>query len=337
LIGCQLLRPLQRGEPLSFRVFHARRAWRILPAFAVVLALYVLFPALREAPGLAPWWQFATFTLNLLIDYGCSPAFSHAWSLSVEEHFYLLFPLLAWGLARRPSRLKFAIVCSGVLLLGIALRTRVWLHDVVMDSPRNWFVEDNCKPTWMRLDGLLVGVMLATLRVYQPLRRARLQMRSGVVLVAGIAVSGLALWLFRDRTGLLANALGWPVLSFGFSLLVFAAADRCSLIGRRAVPGAGWRAFRTACTSVTRSLFTWYRSIWRQPCRSMDGGCSGCTGFQPCRWVRPCTTWSSDLFTGCGNADGRSRNRSRQLPCMPNGQRNKRPGTRGCAPAGLRL
>ena len=73
-------------------------------------------------------------------------------------------------------------------------------------------------------------------------RWARLQMRAGAVLVAGIAISGLALWLFRDRTGLLANALGWPVLSFGIGLLVFAAADRSSLIGRRAVPGAGWLA-----------------------------------------------------------------------------------------------
>lgn len=35
---------------------------------------------------------------------------------------------------------------------------------------------------------------------------------------------------------------GWPVLSFGFGLLVFAGADRHSLIGRWRVPGAGWLA-----------------------------------------------------------------------------------------------
>ncbi|MEO5560452.1 MAG: acyltransferase, partial [Dokdonella sp.] len=61
LIGNQLLRPLQRGESLRLATFYARRAWRILPAFAVVLAAYVCFPELREAPGLQPWWQFATF------------------------------------------------------------------------------------------------------------------------------------------------------------------------------------------------------------------------------------------------------------------------------------
>src|SRR5687767_8671146 len=57
LIGTQVLRQLQQGGGFSLAGFYARRAWRILPAFAVVLALYAFFPALREAPGLQPWWQ----------------------------------------------------------------------------------------------------------------------------------------------------------------------------------------------------------------------------------------------------------------------------------------
>jgi len=69
LIGTQVLQPLAAGAPFSFGAFYGRRAYRILPAFVVVLALYAWFPALRESPGLAPWWQFATFTLNLLVDY----------------------------------------------------------------------------------------------------------------------------------------------------------------------------------------------------------------------------------------------------------------------------
>ena len=242
LIGTQVLRPLQRGERLAFGGFYARRAWRILPAFAVVLALYVFFPALREAPGLQPWWQFATFTLNLLIDYTHNQAFSHAWSLCVEEHFYLVFPLLAWWLTRRPSTWKCMGVCAGMVVLGIVLRSAVWLHDAAIDPPRNWFIEDIYYPTWMRLDGLLAGVMLAALRVFREQAWARWQARSNAVLLGGLAVSCLAFWLFRERTGLLANALGWPLLSFGFGLLVFAGADRHSLIGRWRVPGAGWLA-----------------------------------------------------------------------------------------------
>jgi peptidoglycan/LPS O-acetylase OafA/YrhL len=242
LIGTQVLRPLQQGDPLSLRAFYRRRAWRIVPAFAVVLALYACFPALREAPGLQAWWQFAAFIVNLTIDYGRNQAFSHAWSLCVEEHFYLAFPLIAAALTRRPSARLFMAVCAAVCLFGIALRTGVWLHDAAADPPRNWFIEDLYYPTWMRLDGLLVGVVLATVQVYRPQQWAWLQSRSGRLLLAGLAVSGVALWLFRDRTGLLANALGWPVLSLGFGLLVAAASAADGPLGRWSIPGAGWVA-----------------------------------------------------------------------------------------------
>src|SRR5699024_3053623 len=51
----------------------------------------------------------------------------------------------------------------------------------------------------------------------------------------------LSFWLFRDRPGLLANSIGWPVLSAGLGLLVFAAAGDGSLLSRR-VPGMAWVA-----------------------------------------------------------------------------------------------
>jgi len=206
------------------------------------LALYVFFPVLREAPGLQPWWQFATFTMNFLIDYSKNQAFSHAWSLCVEEHFYLLFPLLAWWLTRKPSVAKFAAVCATVIVAGIVLRSMIWLHFTAVDPPRNWFVEEIYYPTWMRLDGLLLGVMLATLRIYRPSLWSRLQAHSNGILAFGIVVVGFALWLFRDRVGLLGNSVGWPIQAAGLALLVFAGADRKSLIGRWNIPGAGWIA-----------------------------------------------------------------------------------------------
>lgn len=242
LIGSQVLKPLQRGEQMAFARFYARRAWRILPAFVVVLTLYVCFPSVRETPGLQPWWQFATFTVNWLIDYDHNQAFSHAWSLCVEEHFYLVFPVLAWLLARRLSAYGSLGLWASLVALGIVLRASVWLHDSGLQTQRNWFIEDIYYPTWMRMDGLLVGVMLAALRVYRPRVWAQWQERSNLSLLAGLVISGLALWLFRDRTGLLANTLGWPLLSSGFGLLVIAGASRCSFIGRWRLPGAAWIA-----------------------------------------------------------------------------------------------
>ncbi|HEY8879124.1 MAG TPA: acyltransferase [Roseateles sp.] len=267
LIGSQLLRRLQRGEALRLGDFYLRRAWRIIPAFAVVLAVYVAFPVLREEPNLEAWWQFASFTLNLLIDYSHNQAFSHAWSLCVEEHFYLVFPLLAGWFARRPSAPRFMGLCALLVLGGIALRAGVWLHDNALQPPRNWFIEDIYYPTWMRLDGLLVGVMLATLNVYRPQLWARLQARSLLLMLAGCATVALAIWLFHDRTGLVANAIGWPLLSFGLGLLVLAA----STPRLPALPGAGWLAAASYSLYLSHKLAMHAVHAWIVPALPLQG------------------------------------------------------------------
>lgn len=256
LIGSQVLKPLARGDRFSFRDFYTRRAFRILPAFFAVLALYLLWPGFREAPGMEPWWKFAGFFMNLSIDYTHRAAFSHAWSLCVEEHFYLLFPLLALALLRRPSAHVFVAVCVFIVALGIALRTGAWLHFDALGSDRNWFVENIYYPTWNRLDGLLAGVVLAVWKTYRPDSWARAATRANVVLVAGLATMALSFWLFRERGGLLGNSIGWPVLSLGLAMLVFAGAQTQSWIGRRALPGAGWLA------AVSFSLYLTHKPVY---------------------------------------------------------------------------
>jgi peptidoglycan/LPS O-acetylase OafA/YrhL len=256
LIGAQVLAPLARGERLRFGDFYLRRAFRILPAFWAVLALYALWPAFREAPGMEPWWKFATFTMNVSIDYGRNQAFSHAWSLCVEEHFYLLFPALAWWLMRRPSAPRFVWLCALLVLGGIALRSAVWLHFNAVDPPRNWFIEDIYYPTWARLDGLLAGVALAVLKTFHPHAWTRWQRHANAALPAGLATTALALWLFRDRVGLLGNSVGWPVLSIGFGLLVFAGAGRDSALGRWRVPGIAWLA------GISYSLYLTHKAVF---------------------------------------------------------------------------
>ncbi|TAA06716.1 acyltransferase [Pseudoxanthomonas winnipegensis] len=261
LIGGQVLAPLSRGQPLRFGDFYLRRAFRILPAYWVVLALYALVPAWRERPEMEPLWKFVLMVMNLGNDYS-RPAFSHAWSLCVEEHFYLVFPVLAWWLMRRPAAWKVALLAALVLVGGIALRAGIWLHNTAAETagaaPRNWFIEDLYYPTWNRLDGLLCGVLLATLKTFRPALWAHAQRYANGALVAGLAVMALALWMFGDRTGLVGNAVGWPVLSIGLALLVFVGAGRSSLIGRWALPGAAWLA------GVSYSLYLVHKAVFVQ-------------------------------------------------------------------------
>jgi peptidoglycan/LPS O-acetylase OafA/YrhL len=269
LIGSQVLSPLARGEPFSFRDFYVRRALRILPAFWVVLALYLSFTWFREAPGLESWWKFATFTLNLLIDYNRNQAFSHAWSLCIEEHFYLLFPLLAWLLVRRLSARSFAILLLICVSTGIALRTAIWLHDDAIAPNRNWFIEDIYFPTWNRLDGLLAGVALAALKTFRRSVWDGLARHSNSILVAGLALVAWSFWLFAVRTGLLANSLGWPVLSLGFALLVFAGAQRSGWLGHLALPGAAWLA------TISYSLYLVHKAVYHMVAAHFADALSG--------------------------------------------------------------
>ena len=234
LIGCQLLKPLSRGEPFRLGEFYLRRAFRILPAFWVVLAIYALFPLWREAPGMQPTWQFLTFTLNLLIDYDHNQAFSHAWSLCVEEQFYLLFPLLAWWLTRSPSMTTTVCACMAVVATGMLIRGYASLHNMN-------YLESVYYPTYTRLDGLLAGVILAAIQTYRSAWWLMLQSRANVLAVMGLITVAVAIWMFRDRTAFAPSVFGFPLLSLGMALLVAAAAGTQSF-GRWRVPGAGWVA-----------------------------------------------------------------------------------------------
>lgn len=273
LIGSQWLTPMAQGQPPRFAAFYARRAWRVLPAFLVVLAVYVAVPAWREAPGMQPWWQFATFTVNLLIDYSRNQAFSHAWSLCVEEHFYLVFPLLALALSRRATLTRTLSICIGLALAGIALRTGIWLRDDAADPARAWFVEDLYYPTWTRLDGLLAGVGLALVKVWRPAWWDALMARGTQALLMGLTLLAAALWLFRDRTGLVANAVGWPLLSLGMAGLVAAGASPRSWSGRWELPGIRWVA------AISYSLYLSHKLVMHAVEQALPASITGVPRF----------------------------------------------------------
>lgn len=94
LIGGQLFDLLKSNGHISIGEFYFRRAFRILPAYWTVLFLYWSWPEFRERHDFAPIWRFLTFIHNLNLDRTIYKTFSQAWSLCVEEHFYLVFPLL---------------------------------------------------------------------------------------------------------------------------------------------------------------------------------------------------------------------------------------------------
>ncbi len=131
LIAGQLFRPCGARRGFDYRRFFARRWLRTLPAYLAMVAVYFAFPAVRERPDIQPLWQFLTFTQNFALNFPIPGAFSHAWSLCVEEQFYLAFPLAAALIAIRPNAGRPVVsVMVVVLIAGMMLRGYFWLHDV---------------------------------------------------------------------------------------------------------------------------------------------------------------------------------------------------------------
>jgi peptidoglycan/LPS O-acetylase OafA/YrhL len=261
LIGTQVLRSLKTTGSMDFGAFYRRRFVRILPAFFVVLALYVFWPAWREAPGMQPLWQFPTFTFNLLFDQGDNIAFSHVWSLCVEEHFYLLFPLLALLLTRKPAMRKLVVVCGVIVLGGMLLRAWLWNTSLrpLLETGQPFavtYLHDLYYPTWSRLDGLVAGVCLAACGVYRPAWMARLHRRATIVLLFSLALLGGCLVLFDGaRTAFWPCVAGYPLLSLAMAGLV-AASSGTTWLGRLRVPGAEWLA------ATSYSLYLCHKGVF---------------------------------------------------------------------------
>jgi peptidoglycan/LPS O-acetylase OafA/YrhL len=253
LIGGQLLRPLSRGEPLGFWSFYRRRTFRIIPAYSIVLALYFLMPGFNREGGLPPLWEFLTYTVNLFIDYGTQEAFSNVWSLCVEEHFYLIFPLIAWYLTRRNSRAAVAMVFTAIVLSGMLLRCALWYHS------KGQFLEVIYYPTYNRLDGLLAGVFLATLEVYRPVTWAWLCKHANrLFLPLGIILLGAAIYICQDKGGLLATVVGYPLLAAAMASFVIVGASPIGFLARLCLPGVRWIAL------VSYSVYLVHKAIFKQ-------------------------------------------------------------------------
>ena len=262
LIGSQLLRSFVHSGTLSLKDFYARRAYRILPAYLAVLLLYAAVPLWREAPGPSALWQYLTFTWNLtLLGYPHDRAFSHVWSLCVEEHFYLLLPLLLLLLLRKPSIARTTSVLLLIVLGGLALRAWLLHHVVLADDDVEHgllMMKFLYYPTYTRLDGLVAGVTLALLRTFQPTWWNRLAQHGNLLALAGLAIiaGALRLCAFDYPSPDLPASLivAYPNLALGFGLLVTSAASPRGLLTRK-LPGAATLA------TLAFSLYLTHKSV----------------------------------------------------------------------------
>ena len=116
LITTKMLDSEARGG-FSMRAFYVRRVFRILPASMLFLALMGALALAGVLDFTLGRWLSTVFFLANYATATPSWYLGHFWSLAVEEHFYMLWPLAFVRL--RSSRRRLAAVCA--MIAGVAL------------------------------------------------------------------------------------------------------------------------------------------------------------------------------------------------------------------------
>lgn len=153
-----------KDRPDYFRTFYKRRILRIFPLFyAVAIFSFVVLPHLPFIPAgkLARFGTvgddeilYWTFLSNFaIVNFG--GAFRHGimdvtWSLSIEEQFYLVWPLIIMLFSKR-----IIPICIGLIVISLTIR--------MIALSQGWPYNSIYVFTFCRFDGLAAGAIMASL------------------------------------------------------------------------------------------------------------------------------------------------------------------------------
>ncbi len=222
LITSLLIAEVDRSGSVSLRRFWSRRFRRLLPAAwmtilgvaAGAVVLGVVSPGLPAdswaALAQVANWRFLARGQRYADLFATSSPLIHFWSLAIEEQFYLVVPLVVWGVARRTrsgsTRKSLALVVGTAALVSFVLPFA--FH---MSVNRVYLGTDT------RAGELLVGALLA-IWMSSPSRRTRLaqhrQWRNAAV-IAGLvgAVATACLWAAMTQTSAVLRSGGFAVVA----------------------------------------------------------------------------------------------------------------------------
>ncbi|MBN9621920.1 MAG: acyltransferase [Actinobacteria bacterium] len=262
LITRLLLGEIEGRGTVSLRGFYARRAKRLLPLSALLLAVVgvlsiAIFSPLRatETSGdivssalYVANWHFAAQSVDYFAQ-GLEPSpVLHLWSLAIEEQFYLVWPglmlLVTWWFRRRERSVRPVLILTVLLVFAASLTAGVLLTD---QTPAAAYFS-----TFGRAWELALGAMLALLGVVN-LRRAAAA-TIGWLGLAAIVYASIAFTATTPFPGVAAL-----VPTFGSAALILAGS---SLYAQR--PGApAWLLSLRPVRHVGRVSYSWY--LWHWP------------------------------------------------------------------------
>ena len=219
LIGTILIRTLDtqekfRGKDLVH--FWKRRWFRTLPNYYLILLVNYILVATAVIGGEDSLhqfnWKFLLFLHNF--NEGFYGFFWESWSLSIEEWFYLILPILIIGLSFVLDKKK-TLIASIVLLIAAPMIYRWSQADMNYDD--FWFDVEIRKVVITRLDTIIYGVLAAFIAYYYPKtwRKSR-----WITLALGLALMAIVMYFPRPIDTLYGKVFFFSAVSIAAMLML---------------------------------------------------------------------------------------------------------------------
>lgn len=200
--------------------FWIRRWWRSLPNYFLFLFIYLGFHSvfqLGSIPKGADLMSYFVFLQNSLSPHpGFYPI---AWSLSIEEWFYLSFPVLLWLCHLLGLKSLRLFLSSAVLVIGVCLCARIILSGLADLSWGPWYR----KMIFWRLDAIVYGVLAACVFLQYPDWVRRWRFTSLILGCVVLTLSLIPFWrdyVLHDSSGFFLKTVFFDLVSISIALML---------------------------------------------------------------------------------------------------------------------
>jgi peptidoglycan/LPS O-acetylase OafA/YrhL len=227
LVGGLLFQEISRHGQLKVGRFLLRRGLKIWPAYCVFLVVASVKLVRHSSDGIDSLRLVIPNLLHLQ-NYLGTP-FGITWTLAVEEHFYLLLPLVLFSLIRRrgPDALESVPVIAG-LTMAVCLLLRC-----ITNLGQPFDSGTHVAHTHLRIDSLFFGVLLAYWHHYRPDVRARFKAHQHFLMPMGVAL--ICPMMFLDISHPFVWTAGFSLLYLGYGSILlgclYAAPIRKNIMG----------------------------------------------------------------------------------------------------------
>jgi peptidoglycan/LPS O-acetylase OafA/YrhL len=206
LITSLLLKELEVTQKISLKNFYMRRIFRIFPAsYTYILIVFIFAEFHLIFLNAHDILHAVTYTSNYY--NGRSWYVGHLWSLSVEEQFYLLWPLMLGLSGRRRGMIIAALVC---LFVPVIRMTEFHYILASREGMGAWFET--------AADSLAIGCLLAGTRNWLSRQSAYMKfLSSRLFVIVPILILSMNYWHLHLRYK---YSIIWPIMNLGIALSI---------------------------------------------------------------------------------------------------------------------